>query len=102
METRLGEITPRLKVEPGTWYEIEAYEHSAVTERESEQYGPVYEIEVLHKGEAYKLMGGSNLIDSLLPHVRNAENMVRLNVMKEWEEDPETGEKSIKWFVEAL
>ncbi len=101
MTPTLGDITPRLKLEESKWYEIEAYQHSSVKERTSD-YGPVYEIEVLHKNEAYILAGGAGLIDNLLPLVRGKESMVPLRVMKEWFTDPESGDKSMLWFVEAV
>ena len=98
---RLGEVVPRLKVEPGTWYNIEVTSNAEVEQRESD-FGPVYSIIVLHEGgDAVKLLGGQNLIDTLIPLLKSDAAMTKLRVMKEWIKDPESENERIEWSVEA-
>ena len=98
---RLGEVVPRLKIEPGTWYTIEVTSNADVEQRESD-FGPVYSITVIDEGgHAVKLLGGQNLIDTLIPLLNPDDSMTKLRVMKEWIKDPASGDEKIEWSVEA-
>lgn len=97
---RLGDVVPRLKIETGKWYTIEVTANADVEQRESD-FGPVYSITVLQRGEPVKLLGGQNLMDTLIPLLNKDESMTKLKVMKEWIHDPESGDDKIEWSVEA-
>lgn len=101
MSQNLGDVTPRLRIEEATDYQVELSAHSNVDSRESE-FGPIYSITCLHDDAAVLLVGGQNLIDQVIPLLPKSGAMVNLRVSKEWVTDPESGEKKMQWEVNRL
>lgn len=94
----LRDITPRLRVKEAKTYKIEVTKDAEVFQRESD-FGPIYDIVVIHDGKPFVLSGGQNLMDNLLPLIKEDGSMTALTVEKNWLHDSETGQDRIEWSV---
>ncbi len=97
--SKLGDLTPHLRVEEGKEYTVEMSSNSAVAVRDSD-FGPVYDITVLHNGNAKILSGGQNLADQVLDMAINTGGeMFKVTVRKDWVEQKD-GTRNIVWTVD--